>query len=193
MKSLNKIAASVALLAACVPAFAESEFQIDLSGDAVRGEFGFDVGVLPNNNAKWNFGALFADDVAGDDGIMIHTGLLVTGDAGAQDALVQAGLAVRAAAFDADNASGGAIAIGGEIDARLPEVNRIGVGVEAYFAPDASSFSDISGYFEYAFNVNYELIRNGFVYVGYRKIEVDVDDVDIEIDDGAHAGFRVRF
>lgn len=169
--------------------------DINLSSDAIRGEFAFDTGALPNNNAKIAIGGLFSEDLEPDELTAIHAGLLVTGDTGAREALVEAGLGVRVVALDvADSLNGAAIALGGEVDARLPAFNRIGVSGYIYFAPDVSSFSDINQYIEYAFDANYEIIRNAFVYLGYRQVRLDIDPVgDFSADTGMHAGFRLRF
>ena len=169
--------------------------DLNLSSDAIRGEFAFDIGALPNNNAKVAIGGLFSEDLDPEELTAIHAGLLVTGDTGAREALVEAGLGVRLVALDvADSLNGAAIALGGEVDARLPAYNRIGVSGSVYFAPDVSSFSDINQYIEYAFDANYEIIRNAFVYLGYRQVRLDIDPVgDFTADTGAHVGFRLKF
>lgn len=174
---------------------ASQDLDLNLSSDAIRGEFAFDVGGLPNNNAKVAIGGLFSEDLEPEDLTAIHAGLLVTGDTGARDALVEAGLGVRIVALDvADSLNGAAIALGGEVDARLPAFNRIGVSGYVYYAPDVSSFSDINQYIEYAFDANYEIIRNAFVYLGYRQVRLDIDEAgDFTADTGLHAGFRLRF
>lgn len=169
--------------------------DINLSSDALRGQFAFDVGVLPRNNAQVAIGGLFSEDLDPEDTTALHVGLLVTGDTGAREALVEAGLGVRAVAIDvADSLNGGALALGAEVDARLPEFNRIGISGSIYFAPDVSSFSDVNQYLEYAFDVNYEIIRSAFVYLGYRQLRLDVEPVgDFTADTGVNVGFRLKF
>ena len=58
--------------------------DINLSSDALRGQFAFDVGVLPRNNAQVAIGGLFSEDLDPEDTTALHVGLLVTGDTGAR-------------------------------------------------------------------------------------------------------------
>ena len=175
--------------------FAEQSLDLNLSGDAIRGEFSSDTGLLPNSNGKLSFGGLYSDDDNADF-TMGHLGLLVTGDAGARNALVNAGLGVRLVGLDVNggDANGGAVALGGAVDARLPAFNRIGLGAYLYYAPDVSAFGDIDKFLEYAANINYELIRNADVHVGARQVRLGFDPgSEMSVDTGAHAGFHLKF
>ena len=175
--------------------FAEQSLDLNLSGDAIRGEFSSDTGLLPNSNGKLSFGGLYSDDDNADF-TMGHLGLLVTGDAGARNALVNAGLGVRLVGLDVNggDANGGAVALGGAVDARLPAFNRIGLGAYLYYAPDVSAFGDIDKFLEYAANINYELIRNAYVYVGARQVRLGFDPgSEMSVDTGAHAGVHLKF
>ncbi len=40
--------------------FAEQSLDLNLSGDAIRGEFSSDTGLLPNSNGKLSFVGLFS-------------------------------------------------------------------------------------------------------------------------------------
>tara|TARA_B100002019_G_scaffold273549_1_gene269727 strand:- start:202 stop:777 length:576 start_codon:yes stop_codon:yes gene_type:complete len=185
------------LLAMLAPGIglAGQSLDLNLSGDAIRGEFSSDTGLLPNSNGELSIGGLYSDDDNADF-TMGHVGLLVTGDAGARSALVKAGLGVRLVGLDVNggDANGGAVALGGAVDARLPAYNRIGVGAYLYYAPDVSAFGDIDKYLEYAANINYELIRNAFVYIGARQVRLGFDPgSEMSVDTGAHAGFFLEF
>ncbi|MBV62606.1 MAG: hypothetical protein CMH65_15055 [Nevskiales bacterium] len=191
---MRKTLLTLALLAPGI-GFAGQALDLNLSGDAIQGEFSSDTGVLPNSDGVFSIGGLYADDDKSDF-TMGHVGLLVTGDAGARNALVNAGLGVRLVGLDVNggDATGGAISLGAEFDARLPAYNRIGVGAYLYYAPDVSAFGDIDKYLEYAANLNYELIRNAFVYVGARQIRLGFDPgSEVSVDTGAHAGFNLKF
>lgn len=164
--------------------------DLNLNNDAVRGEF---QGRLPNIGARYDIGALVSS--RGDsDLLQTHAGLLVTGDAGAREANVMAGLGGRFLLLDAGQVDGGALAIGGMFEARLPAFNRLGALAYAYWAPGASSFGDLDGHSEYALSLDYEVIRNASIYVGYRQVRVDIKDgPTVTADTGFHGGLRLRF
>lgn len=193
---LARAIAALTLLGAVGVASAQSYLDLNLSGDAIRADFASDIGIIPGSNAINSIGAIYSDDDNQERFTQFHTGLLVTGDAGARNALVQVGLGVRGVFLDVGSldTNGGAIALGGQVDARLPQYNRIGMAAYAYYAPDVSAFGDVDKYLEYAANINYELIRNAFVYVGARQVRYGFDPGDeMAIDTGAHGGFQLKF
>lgn len=198
MSVFNRRSLVAVLFALGVPGIAAAESYVDLnlSGDAIRADFASDVGVIPGSNATSSIGAIYSDDDKQARFSQFHAGFLVTGDAGARNALVKAGLGVRGVFLDVDggDANGGAVALGGQVDARLPQYNRIGLGAYAYYAPDVSAFGDVDKYLEYAANINYELIRNAFVYIGARQVRYGFDPgSELAIDTGGHAGFHLKF
>jgi hypothetical protein len=123
-----------------------------------------------------------------------HAGLLVTGDAGARKANVNAGLGGRVFAVHADELDGAGLALGGMFEARLPSFNRIGVVGYAYGAPEASTFGDIEGFLEYAVALDYQVLQGASIYVGYRQLKVDVEDYGtFTVDTGYHLGLHLSF
>lgn len=135
-----------------------------------------------------------------------HVGVLVTGDVGAPNADIKAGLGLRFiyAGLDVNDDNGGALAFGGQFEARLPQYNRVSLAGSIFGAPDITSFNDLDAYIEYGFDLGYDIIRNGTVYGGFRQINYDIgrlrDFGDPErphgntaFDSGLHAGFRLTF
>jgi hypothetical protein len=169
--------------------------DLNLSSDALRGTFdGSLTSIFPRIGGVYEVGALNGER-AGFDYFQGHAGVLVTGDAGAERATVTAGLGVRLAFVDTDpQLSGSALALGGMIDARLPAFNRIGAIGYAYWAPNASSFGDITSYLEYAIDADYEVLRNASLYVGYRQLRLGADSYGhFSVDQGWHLGLRLSF
>ena len=127
-----------------------------------------------------------------------HFGVLITGDAGASNADVHAGLGVRLMVADVDPSTGGAVALGGEFEARLPQFNRVGVFGYAYGAPRATSLGDMNRYTEIAVAIDYQVIREASIYLGYRNIKYGLDkdplgDDTRTRDTGIHGGLRLNF
>ena len=191
--SVSRSCIALFLLAAASGARAEG-IDFNLSDQALRGAFtGSLTDLFPRLSGVYEVGVL-AGEEEGRDFLQGHGGLLVTGDAGARQANVTAGLGVRLAGMDVDKVSGGALALGGMFEARLPAFNRIGAIAYLYGAPKASSFGDLDGYLEYALGIDYQVLQAASVYLGYRQLKIDIPNVDaITVDNGWHLGLRLSF
>lgn len=191
--SVRRLCTALVLLAAAGGARAEG-IDINLSDQALRAAYAGNLtNLFPRISGQWDVGVL-AGEEAGRNYQQLHGGMLVTGDAGAERANVIAGLGLRLAGIDSEQESGGALALGGMVDARLPAFNRIGAIAYAYGAPKASSFGDLEGYLEYAVGIDYQVLQSASVYVGYRQLKVDVEGLgDFTVDNGWHLGMRLAF
>ncbi|MGH8443102.1 MAG: YfaZ family outer membrane protein [Nevskiaceae bacterium] len=166
--------------------------DVNLSDETLRGTYeGPLTGRLGGN---YDLGVLLGDS---DDGSFqqVHAGLLVTGDAGARDATVTAGLGGRVFLINGGpDADGGGLALGGMVDVRLPAFNRVGIIAYGYGAPDASTFGDFDGWFEYAASADYQVLKGASVYLGWRQLKLDLDGAGmLTVDTGWHVGLRLNF
>lgn len=190
---VTRAAMAALLIAASGPA-AAANADLNLSDDALRLNWAAPLSALSDNvDALYDAGLLLGkhDDERYVQG---HLGALVTGDAGARDANVTAGLGARFVVLDGEDFTGSALALGGQIEARVPSFNRIGAFAYVYGAPQASAFGDFDGYLEYAVAADYSVLRNASLYAGYRQIKIDVDPVgNITVDTGWHLGLRLTF
>ncbi|MGQ0587894.1 MAG: YfaZ family outer membrane protein [Gammaproteobacteria bacterium] len=190
---MKRAAIFLCLALAAAGARAEGErIDVNLSDETLRGTY---EGPLTGRlGGVYDLGVLLSDR---DDGSaqQVHAGLLVTGDAGARQATVKAGVGGRVFLVNGgDNADGGGLALGGMVDARLPAFNRIGVIAYGYFAPDASTFGDFDSWHEYAVSADYQVLRGASVYLGWRQLKVDLDTTGtLTVDTGWHAGVRLNF
>lgn len=188
---MKRVLAFLALAAASGNAPAE-QLDINLSNEVLRATFD---APLPSQRLAgvYEFGALFGER-GGVDINQAHVGLLVTGDAGAREATVKAGLGGRLFLLESDGPDGGGLGLGGMIDARMPSFNRIGIVAYAYGAPSASTFGDLEAWYEYAVSLDYQVLRGASIYAGWRQIKVDVEDFgDVTADTGFHGGLRLSF
>ena len=184
----------IVLAGAALPAQAEivdfnigqhSAIRVGLAGPLSRMISGvsgqYDVGVLLKPRTEDNL-------------IQGHVGILVTGDAGAKGIDLAAGLGARIIYTGRDHDSGGAFAPGVQLEARLPEFNRFGTTFYGYYAPSATSFGEVRKYQEYGLDLDYAVIKGGSVYVGWRSIKEGLaSGNDLDVDQGAHIGFRLKF
>lgn len=179
-------------LAAAAGSAQAEQLDINLSDEVLRATFD---APLPSERLGgiYEFGGLFGER-GGVEFNQAHLGLLVTGDAGAREATVKAGLGGRVFLFESDGPDGGGLALGGMVDARVPSFNRIGVVAYAYGAPSASTFGDLEAWYEYAVSLDYQVLRGASLYAGWRQIKVDVEDLgDYTVDTGFHGGLRLSF
>lgn len=168
------------------------ELDINFSDEVLRATW---AAPMPSQTMRgqYDFGAMLGQR-GNLDFTQLHAGLLVTGDAGARSANVKAGLGGRVFLFDSDGPDGGGLALGGMVDARLPAFNRIGVIGYLYGAPAASTFGDLEGWYEYAVNLDYQVLQGASVYVGWRQLKVDVENFgDFTVDTGFNAGLHLSF
>jgi len=181
------------LAAATLPA-AAATFDASIGEEAVRvGLEGELSSVFSGAKGQYDLGALWRSE-DGADAFVPHVGVLLTGDTGARDAKVTAGLGVRLAYIDGENNEGGAVALGGQVDVRLPGFERVALGAYAYGAPDVTTFGDTDKYFDVGLSLGYEVIKDASVYVGWRKVQADIDGGgEIEADDGFNVGLRLNF
>lgn len=124
-----------------------------------------------------------------------HAGLLLSGDVGAKEAAIQAGVGARFMIEDTNAASAGsALAIGGQVEGRVPQLVRLGFLAQIYGAPSATSFSDLDSYIEYALAVDYQIIRQASAYVGFRNVQYKINNsTSTTVDTGFHVGVRLNF
>lgn len=191
MKAIHGL--GLLLAVACMPATAAT-FDAAVGEEAVRvGLVGDLSSVFDGAKGQYDLGALWrSEDDA--DAFVPHVGVLLTGDTGAREAKVTAGLGVRAAWVDGEDDDGAVLALGGQVDLRLPGYERIALGAYAYGAPEVTSFGDVESYYDVGVSVGYEVIKDASIYVGWRTVQADIDpDGEIEADDGFHAGLRLNF
>lgn len=94
-----------------------------------------------------------------------------------------------------DSINGGALAIGGHLRYVFPASTPLAVLGEVFWAPSVTSFSDFDRILEYRVALEVEVTPSARAYIGYRKLEVELDQTgrDYEADDNAHIGVRFAF
>ncbi|MGD8378209.1 MAG: YfaZ family outer membrane protein [Gammaproteobacteria bacterium] len=181
-----RIALFFGLFSVCVAAPAAT-LDFNLSDSAL----GLDYSAPLQNGLHSEAGFLHTQD-NGDD---IHLGLHLVDNADPGQHALTVGVGGRLYAFDTDAENGGSLAVGGFFRYVLPSYNRVGFGGRVYYAPSVSSFGHIDRALEYSADVDYQVLRQASVYVGYRKVRVEFDNVagHYNVDDGVHLGLRLTF
>ena len=95
---------------------------------------------------------------------------------------------------NAEDPSGGGIAIGGNLRYVFPSSTPFAILIEGFWAPSVTSFSDFDGIVEYRAALELEVTPSARAYIGYRKLEVELDTgLEVVLDDNAHIGVRFAF
>lgn len=157
------------------------EIEVYLNDDAARGTYTFLRG---GSDLAIDLGILHDSDV----GELFHLGAGVSGLAGDR---VEASLGGRLLIAETDLDDGAAIALGGSVDA---EIRRVVLGAFAYYAPSSTSFGSVDDMLDVGASVGYRVLPSGTVFLAWTKAEADFEaDGAVTLDEGLHAGFRVRF
>ena len=90
----------------------------------------------------------------------------------------------------------GAVGLGfqGELLLVPSRDNPVELGVEIFYAPSITSFSDAEQFSELAARLQVEIIPQARAYVGYRRMGFDTNDYDdVRLDRSVHVGLRIDF
>ncbi|MBF0471582.1 MAG: hypothetical protein HQL48_09435 [Gammaproteobacteria bacterium] len=121
-----------------------------------------------------------------------HVGFMVQGDNWSKSGVFNIGIGGRFYISNPGPYSLYALGFGGKI--RFSPAKRIGVGGYLYHAPDITSTGDADRLTEAGMRIDYQVIPQAFVYVGYRHIESRIESGPyLELDSHAHLGFRMLF
>jgi hypothetical protein len=126
------------------------------------------------------------------DASVTHAGLHVSGENWSQRGVFDIGLGGRFVYAHTKPFDETALAFG--VRVRFSPVQRLGLGGSIYYAPPVTTFMDGDNYQESSVSVDYQVLPQGFVYVGYRTIQADFDKAqDVKLDDRGHIGMKLLF
>ncbi len=185
-----------AVAALCVSHASASELRISFGESSLLAEYLQPLGQPVGDSATTvQAGALYVEE--GDsDGTLGHLGLVMFGDAGARKAIIQAGIGGRIYLLSTDpDLNGAALAMGGSVNGRIPGIDRLGAFGSVWYSPNVSAFGDLDSTFEINLGVDYQLLRQAALSIGWRKISFQLKDVDrsLDFEDSAFVGFKFLF
>ncbi len=93
--------------------------------------------------------------------------------------------------LDVESDDGFGIALG--LAATRQLAGKLGATASIYYAPDILTSGDFESSLELDAKLNYQLLENGALFVGYRSYEADTDDADIDVYDDFYLGVRFSF
>ena len=173
------------LLAAASLSAAAGSVDVNLSNDTIEGKFYANAGA-----ADWTFGGMYNRDTK--DGTL-NLGLLATGDSAFGNSRIEGGVGGKVYSVKAGSGDVIALALGGQLR-WFPGNGSFALGVYAFYAPHVVTLLDGERFFDVGVRAEVEVIRNSFVYVGYRQVQAELDNnVKLNVDKGGFVGLQIKF
>ncbi len=130
-----------------------------------------------------------------DNGDVYYGSFFVADNVNKQSGLL-AGIGGRAYYVDADRSdeNGTAVGLGGFVNWDIPTVTNLSLRSDLYYAPDVLAFDELEGYMDFTARVQYRLIEQAWVYLGYRYAEAKTESPGkSKLDEGGHLGVMIWF
>ena len=174
-----------AVLAAASFSAAAGSVDINLSNDTLEAKFYANAGA-----ADWTFGGLYNRDTRDR---ALNVGLLATGDSAIGNSRIEGGLGGKLYSVTVTGGDVLALALGGQVR-WFPGNGSFAVGTYAFYAPHVVTVLDGQRFYDIGVRAELEVIRNSFVYVGYRQMRAELDNqVKVDVDKGAFVGMQIKF
>ncbi len=174
-----------ALLAAASFSAAAGSVDLNLSNHSIEAKFYANAGA-----ADWTFGGLYNRDTKDR---ALNVGLLATGDTAIGNSRFEGGLGGKLYSVTVGNSDVLALALGGQVR-WFPGNGSFALGTYVFYAPHVVTLLDGQQFFDVGVRAEVEVIRNSFVYVGYRQVQAELDNnVKVNVDKGAFVGMQIKF
>lgn len=180
---------ALSLIATSSTTLADS-FDVNLRDTSAQLQYSAALGKATLGKSELHLGYLYTSKTNS----YADLGMVVKDEAGANAPGLVVGVGFKGliAKVNANNAS--ALALGGLVRYSPPSVTRIGFVGTAYWSPNILTFGDADRTIETGARVEYEVIPQAAVYLGYRKINVGLKNAgNAKLEEGAHIGVRMSF
>ena len=162
--------------------------ELELNDKTVRLQVAGAVWGQQHGRLELEGGYLYSDN----DNDVLHLGMHVYNDV--VDSPLSFGLGARLYWADADGFDAGALAVGGKIHYAPPALRGVGFGANVYYSPTVTTFSDAETFTEWNVLVDYQLMPQAALYLGYRDIRAEIEDAGwVDVEDGGYLGVQFRF
>ncbi len=161
---------------------AQFQYKSSMGRDAL-GKTEFHLGVLyvDKNNLLSDFGVLVKDELGGNaPGFSVGVGIK--------------GLVAKVKGDNPTTSNASALALGGLVSYSPPAIPRSAIVGQVYLSPNIVTFGDAERYVEAVARMEYEVIPQSVVYLGYRRIGFGIKNQPYTIlDEGVNLGVRISF
>lgn len=182
---------SLSLLALSGAAVADA-VDINLRNTSAQLQYKAALGGSNLGKSEVDMGAIYTQK----NNLLGEVGLLVKGEVGGNAPGLSAGVGVKGviARIVPVNVNTTAIALGGMVRYSPVAERRLGLVAQFYVSPSITTFGGADRYQELALRVEYEVIPQAVVYLGYRDVNFNVKNgANTTFDSGGHVGVRMTF
>ncbi len=187
MKKLS-VLTCVSLLGFCSGVSAGT-IDLALSNDSATFDYSTLLQKTQPGNAEFNVGLLYTEE----DEVVGNLGIQVIDEVGENAPGLFLGVGLKLFATFPDNVDIAALAPGVTIRYSPPTLDRFGVTGQLNYAPDIVSFMDADRFLAYKVTLEYGVLPQASVYVGYRKMTTKFNGNNVTIDSAGHFGLKISF
>lgn len=178
--------ALAALTAGMAVSAQAATIDLNINDETIRAEYD---APLPQNRLNMAVGALYHEENDAD-ALVGHIGLHTQEDT----ATYSVGVGGRAyGVTGSGDIDGAAIGLGLQGSVSFAQLQQMRFGGHAYFAPRVVSFGDIDGMTDVSLRAYYQALKDVDIYLGWRKIEVDVGSNSDDLESSLNFGFVMNF
>lgn len=163
--------------------------DISLNNSAARIAYGSFVGSTGGSRTQFDAGLLYNND----SDTVVHTGLHLVDVVAANAPGIQVAIGGRIYYADAASQNTLALALGGQVRFKVPQAERVGLVLHGHYAPGIVTFWDGKSFSEYGGRIEYSLMNQARIYLGYRNVSVDFGRKDTSVDKAGHVGLAIDF
>ncbi|MFN0314441.1 MAG: YfaZ family outer membrane protein [Burkholderiales bacterium] len=140
--------------------------------------------------ADWVFGILHNRD---QEDWAASAGLLSAGESAFAGSRIEGGLGGKIYGVSASNSDVLALALG--FQARwFPGNGPFALTAYAFYAPRVVTLADGTQFFDMGLRAEFEVMKNSYVYIGYRQMRTELDNnIKVDLDKGGFAGIQIKF
>jgi hypothetical protein len=173
------------LLAAASFSAAAASVDVNLSNDTLEAKYTGNAGL-----ADWTFGGLYNRNTQDR---ALNVGLLATGESSIAGSRIEGGLGGKVYSVTVGDSHLLALALGGQVR-WFPGNGPFAFGGYGFYAPHVVTLLDGESFWDIGVRAEVEVIRNSFVYVGYRQVRAKLDNqTSANVDQGAFVGMQIKF
>ena len=180
--------AAVAMLSVSLHTQAAS-VEVALSEDNAKFSLNSYIGGMADGRATMSAGYFYNEDHVD----ILNLGLHIVDVVGSTTPGLQVGVGVQGYFSDISSHEGAALGLGAIISYRAPQLKRVNFVAHGHYAPGITSYMDTERFSEYGIAIEYSLLPQADIFIGYRDIKVEEEFREFSIDDSGHLGLRISF
>lgn len=166
-----------------------NEFDMRISDDAIHANYS-----VSNDRGNGQFGAGYFYKNEDQAINILNLDLHTKGQTAIANLPTTVGIGFQANLFKEDELKGSAIGIGGSARVNIPESPGLSFETALHYAPEVLAFGDSDEFRRFRLQINYRIIENADLSLGYRYLNVGIEDADNHtFESGAFLGVKLAF